>query len=323
MKRMLAVLLTLILALGACVGALAEGETTPTLTDHETVTIHKVYKLVGAGTSPAETFTLRQVGDGRVTDGEAKEAPVLGTITGAAFTEGAATVDGTTGDITIALPSYERVGVYEYTLQEVAGETAGVTYYGDTIRLVVTVVNDNNGKLRIAAVHTKSEGKEKKNDNFPNTYSAGKLEVSKTVEGNMGDSGKYFEFKVTLMGETGKTYGETYAVSGGSNASNPNNIKIGEETTFLLKHGDTLSIANLPYGVTYTVTEPPVENYTTTKTGDTGEINAAAQTAAFVNTRTAEIDMGVTTVYLTYAMLLGFVTLLGAAMLLKRHALNG
>ena len=69
MKRILAVLLTLILALGACGGALAEGETTPTWTDHETVTVQKVYKLVGAGTSPAETFTLEQVGDGRVTTG--------------------------------------------------------------------------------------------------------------------------------------------------------------------------------------------------------------------------------------------------------------
>lgn len=323
MKRILAVLLTLILALGACVGALAEGETTPTLTDHETVTIHKVYELIGAGTSPEETFTLKQVGDGRVIDGGATSAPALGTIAGATFAEGAATANGTTGDITIALPSYERVGVYEYTLQEVAGTTAGVTYYGDTIRLVVTVISGENGKLRIAAVHTKLEGKEKKNDNFPNTYSAGTLKVSKTVTGNMGDPDQYFEFKVTLTGENGKTYGTSYAVSGGSNASNPKNIKIGEETTFLLKHGDTLSIANLPYGVTYTVTETEDTNYTTTKTGDTGTIDAAEQTAAFTNNKEREIDMGVTTDNLPYVMLLGFVTLLGAAMLLKRHALNG
>ena len=139
----------------------------------------------------------------------------------------------------------------------------------------------------------------------------------------MGDPDQYFEFKVTLTGENGKTYGTSYAVSGGSNASNPNNIKIGEETTLLLKHGDTLSIANLPYGVSYTVTETTASGYETTKTGDTGTIDAAEQTAAFTNNKEREIDMGVTTDNLPYVMLLGFVTLLGAAMLLKRHALNG
>lgn len=319
MKKFVAILLTLMLVLGMTA---AVAEETPTYTDMATVTIKKAYKLTNDDTtSPADTFTLVQDGDGTVTDGDAAAAPALGTITGATFAAGAATVAGTTGNITVALPSYEKVGKYEYTLKEVAGTTAGVTYYGNDIKLVVTVVNGENGKLRVAAVHT--EGKdETKNDTFTNIYSAGKLNITKTVTGNLGDKSKYFEFKVTLTGETGKTYGETYAVSGGSYDTNPTSIKIGEETTFMLKHGDTISIANLPYGVRYTVTETAAEGYTTTKTGEEGTIDAAEKTAAFTNDKVGSIDTGVTTESLPYVVLMGFVVLAGAALLLKRKAHN-
>ena len=304
MKKLLSIGLAAMLAFGLATTSFAEEAGDVTTPTDGTVTIHKVYKLENADTtSPAETFTLVQDGDGKVTDGEATEAPALGTITGATYEEGAATVSGTTGDITVALPEYTNVGVYEYTLKEVPGTTAGVTYYDKGIKLVVTVVNDNNGKLRIAAVHTESTG-EVKSDNFPNTYKAGELDVSKTVTGNLGDKNKYFEFKVKLTGEKGKTYRDSYAVTGGSNTENPSTIKIGEETTFLLKHGDTITIANLPYGVTYTVTETAAEGYTTEKTGDTGKINAADQAAEFTNNKAGSIDTGVVLNNMPYILVL-------------------
>lgn len=323
MKKFVAILLTLMLVLGIGAAVADEAPATPTtdLTDHETVKIKKVYKLEGAGTSPVETFTLEQVGNGSVKDGDATSAPALGIITGATFAEGAANANGATGEITVALPEYTSVGVYEYTLQEVAGTTAGVTYYGETIKLVVTVVNGkNNDLLRIAGVHTESSGV--KSDTFENTYRAGTLNVSKTVTGNLGDKNKYFEFKVTLTGVEGKTYGDSYAVSGGSKDDNPKSIVIGQETTFMLKHGDTLSIANLPYNVTYTVTETADADYETTKTGDRGTIGAATQTAAFTNNKNGSIDTGVTTENLPYVLLIGFVVLAGAALLIKRKAHN-
>lgn len=304
MKKLLSIGLAAMLAFGLATTSFAEEAGDVTTPTDGTVTIHKVYKLENAGTtSPEETFTLEQVGDGKVKDGEAEAAPHLGAITGAAYEEGAATVSGTTGDITVALPEYTNVGVYEYTLKEVDGKTAGVTYYDKDIKLVVTVVNDNNGKLRIAAVHTESTG-ETKSDNFPNTYKAGELDVSKTVIGNLGDKNKYFKFTVTLTGEAGKTYRDSYAVTGGSNTENPKSIKIGEETTFLLKHGDTIHIANLPYGVTYTVTETAAEGYTTEKTGDHGTISAVDQTAAFTNTKNGEVDTGVVLNNMPYILVL-------------------
>lgn len=310
MKKLLSIGLAAMLAFGLATTSFAAGGTTDagttttvdTTIDHQTVTVTKDYKLVGDGTSPAETFTLEQVGDGTVTQSEATTAPRLGTITGADFAEGAATVNGTTGEITIALPDYTSVGVYEYTLKEVDNKTAGVAYYSDNIRLVVTVINGENGKLRIAAVHVESEGA--KSDTFPNTYSAGSLKVTKTVKGNLGDKDKYFEFTVELTGETGKTYADSFAVSGGSNKENPTSIKLGEETTFLLKHGDTITIANLPYGVTYTVTETAAEGYTTEKTGADGTISAADQIAAFTNTKDGSIDTGVVLNNMPYILVL-------------------
>lgn len=327
MKKFVAILLTLMLVLGIGAAVADEAPATPTtdLTDHETVKIKKVYKLEGAGTSPVETFTLKQVGDGTVTNGEATSAPALGIITGATFAEGAANANGATGEITVALPEYTSVGVYEYTLQEVAGTTAGVTYYGETIKLVVTVVNGkNNDLLRIAGVHTESSGV--KSDTFENTYRAGTLNVTKTVAGNLGDQSKKFDFTVNFTKPDGEDVNSTITATVAGVGATDFNIAWDDKGTytytFQLAHGQKASFANLPYGVTYTVTETAVTGYETTKTGDSGTINAAEHTAAFTNTKTGSIDTGVTTENLPYVLLIGFVVLAGAALLIKRKAHN-
>ncbi len=323
MKKFVAILLTLMLVLG--IGAAVAEET---YSDVSSVTVKKVYKLTNANmSSPAETFTLEQVGAGRVTDGDATSAPALGTITGAIFAKGAATVDGTTGNITIALPTYEKVGVYEYTLREVAGKTVGVAYYGKDILLKVTVI-EQGGKVRVAAVHTESgEGDDTaKRDNFPNEYSAGDLNVTKTVAGNLGDQSKKFNFTVTFTKPDGKDVNSTItATVAGVDATDFNIAWDDKGTytyTFQLAHGQKASFANLPYGVSYTVTEAAADGYTTTKAGDSGTINAAEHTAAFTNTKEGSIDTGVTTENLPYVLLIGFVVLAGAALLIKRKAHN-
>lgn len=181
------------------------------------------------------------------------------------------------------------------------------------------MVNGDDGNLRIAAVHTEAVG-EAKSDSFENTYSAGTLNISKTVKGNLGDESRYFEFKVTLTGENGKTYLDSYAVSGGSNEANPDTIKIGKETTFLLKHGETISIANLPYGVKYSVTETPVDKYTTTVKGNDKSVEGATQTVAFTNTKEGSIDTGVNLTTLPYILVFaGVIVIAGAAFITRRR----
>lgn len=57
-------------------------------------------------------------------------------------------------------------------------------------------------------------------------------------------------------------------------------------------------------GREYTVTETAVDGYTTSEKGDTGEINAADQTAAFTNNKAGSIDTGVVLNNMPYILVL-------------------
>ncbi|MFR4264591.1 MAG: Spy0128 family protein [Faecalibacterium prausnitzii] len=299
-EKLLAGVLSIALAMGVSVmpAFAASGET---YADMDSVVIKKNYELANEGTfSPAETFSFDIEAD-NVTDAsdditpENMPMPTIGTVS---YLRGEAGSTTKTKEIKIDLPEYDSVGVYTYIIHEAAGNSAGVTYYGDAILLRVTVI-EQDGKLRIAAVHTEdpeSTG-EGKRDDFDNLYSAGELEVHKDVEGIMGNKEKYFEFRVQLTGEEGKTYQDSYAITGGSYDANPASIKIkpGEttEATFYLKDDDTIHIENLPYGVEYKVSETPVADYVTTETGTEGEVDGAVEQANFTNTKGGTVDAGV------------------------------
>lgn len=299
-EKLLAGVLSISLAMGVSVmpAFAASGET---YADMDSVVIKKNYELANEGTfSPAETFSFDIKAD-NVTDAsdditpENMPMPTIGTVS---YLRGEAGSTTKTKEIKIDLPEYDSVGVYTYIIHEAAGNSAGVTYYDDAILLRVTVI-EQDGKLRIAAVHTEdpeSTGEGKKDD-FDDRYSAGELEVHKDVEGIMGNKEKYFKFTVQLTGEEGKTYQDSYAITGGSYDANPASIEIrpGETTkaTFYLKDDDTIHIENLPYGVEYKVSETPVADYVTTETGTEGEVDEAVEQANFTNTKGGTVDAGV------------------------------
>lgn len=307
-----------------------------TPSDMTSVTVTKLYKLDGDGVSPAETFTLKQT-DKEVVDSEATVAPDLGTITGASFGEGAATAEGATGKITIALPPYEKVGIYKYTLEEEAGSTAGVAYYGKEIKLVVTVVNDGTGKVRVAAVHTEAEnedggfdsitkGEGGKSDTFANTYKANELEVSKDVTGNMGDKEKLFQFHVTF---TKKSTEDAPELIKYEDATGKHTIAFGTNgkatVDFKLKDDSELHFTNIPEGVSYTVWEDSYatdgyKTYIDSETED-NEDSSAEGTAttekaavAFINHKGGDVDTGVILDNAPYILMLAVVA--GGAMTL-------
>ena len=238
--------------------------------------------------------------------------PTIGSVQ---YSEGEAGSATMSKNITITLPTYSSVGIYTYTITENAGNNAGVTYYGDPIRLVVTVQQGADNKIRVAAVHTEKEGGIKSH-NFENKYSAGSLQISKTVTGNMGDRDKYFKVTVTLTGESGKTYAESYNITGGSTSpdsteKNPSTITVGKPVDIYLKHGDTVTISNLPYGVSYTVVE---DDYTSegyeasyVLSDDTKVINAANSTVAITNNKGVNVDTGITLDNVPYILLLACV----------------
>ncbi len=315
MKKIMSLLLALLLVMSLGPAAFADG-----YTDMSTVTLTVTYNETNDGsTSPAETlaFTIERISVTDSAEGVTAEnmpLPTLGTV---AYNQGDA---GNAGEmakaLTITLPKYTSVGIYTYTIKQTAGTNAGVEYWSEDIRLVVTVIQDAvTGLIRVAAVHTEGTGTGQKSDDITNTYSAGSLAVTKTVTGNMGDRSKYFAIKVTLTGEAGKNYASSYTVSGGSKLgngtddSNSSTISIGTPATFYLKHGETFTIKNLPYGVTYTVAEADY----TTEGYEEAEINfpdpdkkidSASETVTIINNKQATVDTGIVLDSLPYVLLL-------------------
>ena len=163
-----------------------------------------------------------------VTDGDAETAPALESISAASYGAGGATAEGAKSDITITLPEYDRVGVYEYTLAEVAGTSAGVVYDENSIKLKVTVIQQGDELIRIPAVYGSANRKLSEGDAaFTNEYQAGTLEISKEVKGNLGDRQKYFKFTVSLKGDEGKTYAGSYSIiNGGDYEGNDETIVV-------------------------------------------------------------------------------------------------
>lgn len=309
------------------------------LEDHDSITVTKVYSLVGTGSSPDETFTLEQVGDGVVKKGGATTAPALGTITGAHFEVGDATANGASKDITITLPNnFTTPGIYEYTLKEVVGTNAGVAYRAESkpIKLVVTVVSDDAGNLyRYAAVHTEESGD--KSDEFGNTYSANSLTLTKKVQGNGADRNKHFEFVIKLTGENGKTYAEKYDITGNAGfdaTKSASSIAVGGEVHVWLKNDGTATIANLPKDVQWEITE--VGAATATEGNNAGKVvngeyvvtvpanangsisvaeNASTNNSVeFINKSTVNVDTGVILDNAPYILMLAVVA--GGAMTL-------
>ena len=326
-EKLLAGVLSISLAMGVSVmPAFAAQVQGPPYEAMSRVYLTKNYELTNTGTfSPAETFSFDIEAENVTDASEGIEAanylPSVGDVT---YAQGEAGSASKTKKIEIKLPEYDSVGVYTYIIHEVAGNSAGVTYYGDAILLRVTVI-EQDGKLRIAAVHTEdpesTDGDKK--DDFDNRYSAGELEVHKDVEGIMGNKDKYFEFTVQLTGEEGKTYQDSYAITGGSYDANPDSIEIkpGEttEATFYLKDDDTIHIENLPYGVEYKVSETPVADYATTETGTEGEVDAAVEQANFTNTKGGTVDAGVVLDSAPYLFTLTGATGVGLLLTLRRR----
>mgnify|MGYP004476052087 CR=1 FL=1 len=302
MKKFVSILLVLVLMMSLSVAAFADGKTPAEASPAPTTaTLAKVVTVTNDGTKmPGQTFSF-EVGKVSVTDAAADvtlanmPVPTVDSVTYAEGESGSKT-------LTINLPEYTSVGVYTYTITENAGSTAGMVYDTASRTLKVTVVNGTTEGTFAVAGTVLVGTDNKKSDSFNNEYQAGSLEITKTVTGNLGDKSKDFTFTVTLNAPEGKTVSSTIKVAG-RDAS----FVSGQTYTFTLKHGESYTFGNLPYGVTYEVVEADytAAGYTTTKTGDTGTIGAATQTAAFINDKNdGNLDLGVSMDSLPYILML-------------------
>ena len=316
MKKIISFALALILALSMSTVAFAA--------NNQDASFNKTYKITNEGTSnPEETFTFTFTAD-RVTDSNnnlgVSDMPAIANST-ISYDAGTATVAGLQQTVNVALSDvkWPGVGVYYYQVKETSGNTAGVTYDSATAYLKVTVAYDEGTNTYYTAFVTLNLADENgdgitdnKTGGFTNVYSAGSLSINKIVTGNMGDQSAYFAVKVTLTGEADKTYLDSYSVTGGSSEKNPSTIAIGTETTFYLKHDDTITISNLPYGVTYTVVE---DDYTSQEKGayqaaryefsDTAQkIDSASDTVQITNEKSTTVDTGINMDSMPYILLL-------------------
>ena len=335
----------MMLTVGAT-AAFATGTTTPVANDgNGSFTITKKYAVENTNTfAPAETFKLKQ------TDKSGKQmsvsyngiVPDLKTVTGEAtgivgvvsFTTESS--DEQTGVFTIGLPQYNGVGVFTYTLEEVSATNAGIQNDGRTFTVTVYATQGNDGIETGVTVH-EGTSKGTKVTSINNKFQAGALTIHKDVKGSMGDKAYEFPFTVTLS--SAKPVTATLRVNG--ETSTVKFEKASEDATeytatvpFKLSNDGNYTISNIPYDVTYTVSEDGETNGTlTVGSGDNAvkyeveysnnngtKVEGATATVTVTNTAgDVVIDTGVILDNAPYIALLAIVAIGGVALMLNKR----
>ena len=328
-KRGFAALLALTLALGMSVSAFAADGTQVAKKD---------YRLTNPGTtSPAETFkfTVTKVGvtDATKTDGTpltTDDMPEL-TITDVTYAAGEAGSANRVKDLVVTPKTdFPTVGVYTYEVTETAGNTAGVDYntVGNTngkdegkLTLTATVYHDDKTKeMKVTYAFRVDENK---GADIVNTYSAGSLYVGKTLTGNLGNKTQKFNIKVSFTAPEGKTvksditYGDKTITPADFADSSTGTVHV----DISLADGETVEFKNVPYGVTYDVTEYEYKDYKTTYGEDkSGTIDSRMTVAHIFNEKEGTVDTGVILHSAPYILLLvGVGAAAVAFLILRKH----
>ena len=183
---------------------------------------------------------------------------------------------------------YTKPGTYTYMITEQSGDEAALTFSKATYRATVTVTDNGAGKLlaktKIAQLTDDAGDAAERTVEaavFTNTAKTGSLTVKKTVVG--GDSQREFGFTVALADGDGEPISGTFGK--GEHAVTFADGK----ATFTLKDGGEKTVAGLPVGAHYTVTEDAAEGYTTAVNGADGSkaegaVTEDGATVAFTNT---------------------------------------
>lgn len=335
----------MMLTVGAT-AAFATGTTTPVANDgNGTFTITKKYSAENANTfAPAETFKLKQ------TDKSGKQmsvsyngiVPDLKTVTGEATgIVGVVSFENEsdserTANFTIGLPKYDGVGVFTYILEEVSATNAGIKNDGRTFTVTVYATQGDNGIETGVTVH-EGTSKGTKVTSIDNKFQAGALTIHKDVKGSMGDKAYQFPFTVTLSSAkpvtaTLRVNGETSTVK--FEKASEDAAEYTATVPFKLSNDGNCTISNIPYDVTYTVSENGETNgELTVGSGDNAvkydveysnnngtEVKGATATVTVTNTAgNALIDTGVILDNAPYIALLAIVAIGGVALMLNKR----
>ena len=319
--------------------------------------IKKNYK-VEKGTAPKEDFTFS------VTYVSDKSKPYTSTYTYTGtktvkFEENMTAKDvACTGSLGIKISDFslpEGPGKYCFEIKETSNGTPGVTYDNSTRYLVITVANNDNlngyvyyaqlydsnyapaTSIKDKATGTKVDGK----DAFTNTYTANNVVISKDIKGSLSDLAAKFNFTVKLSYADGKTAGQYVGAKvteyNGETQNVKNQVWAIDGTTehsISLGRNQSITLTNLPEGVTVTVVETDGGEYTVDKSQDTtGTLVNSTITATiskvdgalvdgkigFINTKEGTPDMGVVLDNAPYIAMLAIVAIGGVALMLNKR----
>lgn len=336
MKKLLALILVTMLVLSMGVAMAATKPTKDWVSDASSFEFTKTYTINAKDTTkyPQETlsFTVKA-------DSSNPDTSKLITVEA----DNTFDVTGVTNTITVNTPVYNKVGLYQYTINEEEGDTQGVTYDTKDIAVLVLVTyNTAEEKLDVkCGVEANEDGE--KDDEIQNTYTFGgdekdgteSLKVTKKVEGNLGDVDKYFDIDVKLT-STGNVL-SVIDISGGSYADNPTSIDAGWKgekiVTISLKDGETVQFDYIPKDVEYEVAEQDKhlkpedqnnpnsdEGYTVSYENESGKIEAGKKPEAIVtNTKKMDIVTGISLEVLPYILVMAFVAFGVVAMIARRR----
>ena len=225
-------------------------------------------RLVGVGDTL--TYTIGWVNNSVDDRGAAQAADVTVTDVlpkGVNYVEGSA--DGAAYDA--------ATRTLTWSLGEQAAGATGTLSFDVKVSAEAAVVDDISNTATVKV----GENESQTNTTHNSVSREGSLTVKKTVVG--GDSQREFGFTVALADGDGEPVSGTFGK--GEDAVTFTDGK----ATFTLKDGGEKTVAGLPVGARYTVTEDAAEGYTTAVNGADGSkaegtVTEAGATAAFTNT---------------------------------------
>lgn len=237
------------------------------------------------------------------------------------------------GKIKVTIPSLNKAGTYRWTIHEVGGNSAGVTYSQDAVHVIVLVeYNNHTHSLQIAEATSYIEKLDgTKADTFTNTFKSGSFTVAKEVTGNMANENDEFEITVKLTSDKPVNTDVTLA---GTVIDHGTWTQEGGRwtTTSVLKYskaGGAKTFSDIPEGVTVSVVENTandmMDGYTYVDTNGEGGNNFSmtvsdddnAKAVVVKNEKKTTVETGVTLDSLPYVLLLA-VACVGMAVVLTK-----
>lgn len=252
-----AMLMAGVLTMSLCAGTAVMAAEVPTVGG--TADITKNLHIAEGITVPATTFTfnIHQTAGDKTT---------VASTTTAAFDADAVSNDLVSKVAATELTDatkYPHAGVYTFTVSEVKGDVAGMTYDEKTYTVNVYVVNNGDG-LKVDSI-TANDGTAKVTAmSFDNTYvKDSSLTIEKKVTGTQADRTKHFNFTIQMTKastDTRTSYTGTVVKGDKCKEAHQNVVLTFDENgkataNVTLCDGDKITFDTIAAGTRYTVTE--------------------------------------------------------------------